>query len=436
VSSAPYFLRYLELGTDADETAIRRAYARKLKKIDQEADAAGFQALREAYEAALSWSRRGALAPAFDEEDEVAPAETAEAAPSPAPAPDPDPAPAAPAEREDAPQALARAVFAELAAAAAAHPGNYQAVKKTFELALEDPRLIRVDAKDIFEWLVAEHLLQGWRPGNEALIDIAARGFDWDNDRGRLKRFGWSGAALDQAVAELNLFTQNHDRSEREGYLQLIRRLRTGERPGDGVLANGLPVLERLAARYPALFPLITSSANLERWRAWAGELPGWRRKLGAWRYGPKEPKASKADSAPRSPFGWTSIVVAFIVLSALSRLVTTSSTPTSTSSGRDIEAMRLEGQKVMAEVKKASALLAALPTQQNCGEVARYEHERTSKASAFPRQPNVGPILDRRILDCASAGLWPHPTESDPAVQGAIKRQALRHKPPPPAEK
>lgn len=50
-------LRELGLTADADERAVKRAYAAKLKIIRPETDPEGFQKLNETYQAALEWLR-------------------------------------------------------------------------------------------------------------------------------------------------------------------------------------------------------------------------------------------------------------------------------------------------------------------------------------------------------------------------------------------
>lgn len=54
------FLNTLDLGDEADIRDIRLAYTRKLKQLDLAAAPAAFQALRDTYEAALSWAQGGA----------------------------------------------------------------------------------------------------------------------------------------------------------------------------------------------------------------------------------------------------------------------------------------------------------------------------------------------------------------------------------------
>ena len=57
-------LTVLGLGADADERAIKRAYAAKLKTVRPDEDPEGFQRLNEAYRAALQWAMRRPARPA------------------------------------------------------------------------------------------------------------------------------------------------------------------------------------------------------------------------------------------------------------------------------------------------------------------------------------------------------------------------------------
>ncbi|WP_164137870.1 J domain-containing protein [Stenotrophomonas maltophilia] len=71
-------LHVLELDETADERAIKRAYAKRLRVTRPDEDPVAFQHLHEAYQAALDWVRQEALAYAADEgEDEDEPAEHA-----------------------------------------------------------------------------------------------------------------------------------------------------------------------------------------------------------------------------------------------------------------------------------------------------------------------------------------------------------------------
>ena len=60
----PHALRVLGLGTDADERAIKRAYAARLRTTRPDEDPDGFQRLNEAYQAALHWAKQQPVRPA------------------------------------------------------------------------------------------------------------------------------------------------------------------------------------------------------------------------------------------------------------------------------------------------------------------------------------------------------------------------------------
>ena len=276
----PAYLQRLALDKDADERAIRRAYARELKLIDQEADPAAFQALREAYEAALGWVQWQQHEVQDDDDvhrDDVLPAaavpltldETSgqPAATQPAPPPHTEQAAVAYADfvrqiDAEAPQATKRT-----SALWSAH----------LERSLE--QLVSIEARELFEHHVATLLADGWRPGHETLLVAAAAIFSWKEDRRRLYNLGMAGATLNRALEEHAMFSQQIEAARKE-QSKLISRLRDPAAPIPGELVKHHRALEWLHANYSTWMSLITDAGAVGRWRQAYADLPGWRRKL------------------------------------------------------------------------------------------------------------------------------------------------------------
>ncbi|CAM4025728.1 TonB family protein [Paracidovorax anthurii] len=319
----PPFLAHLGLDPTADDRAIRRAYSRLLKQIDQENDPGGFQALRQAYEMAMHWfasqgpqagpEPAGAEAPPHEgraavpegaegRQERAGDAPAAEvgsgsgvgagAAAGPRPAADV-------AGRQEAARASeqsAREVFEALREQLAqGRLGTHAEVLAWLKQALDGDRLIDMDARFLFEGGVAALLADGWRPGHEYLFGPAMDCFDWHEDRGRLAAFGRAGAVISAAIDELDFYDSLPNR-ERLPQRDVIRRLRDGRRPRTSALLRQWPVAERLRRLYPHWLHVITDVGNVERWQGWAQAIPRWRRWLAY--TPPLPPDPSKAGTA------------------------------------------------------------------------------------------------------------------------------------------
>lgn len=247
-------LERLGLERDAEARDIRRAYARELKKIDQARDAAGFQQLRDAYEGALAFAQWQA------DQGDPAPA------PTPAPAP-----PVLPVLLQANPEELADAAANDFCAALPqlarqhdeAAPAPWEAA---LQQALLDERLFNIDARHGFELRVAIVLVNGWRPGHEALLTAATAIFHWARGT-QLAALGQAGLMLQRALDERALF-DSQGPSTIDAQRRVLALLRQESPSRDAQIQQGKPAFERMHARFPGWLAIVAPRESVLHWHA------------------------------------------------------------------------------------------------------------------------------------------------------------------------
>lgn len=432
---APQFLQRLELDTSADERAIRRAYAQKLKQIDQEADPAGFQALRAAYDAALNWARHAARAASAGPVS-ATPVGSAAETPVSAAAAQPVPsyaqrnivprvrvAAASSAEPQHVASPLAEPVSVPVkrapvddpvAHAAAALSGFLDAFRSALadtqsaldrkvwqaklEQALASDALVNMAARDVFEQRLALLLTRGWQPGHEVLLTAATHVFRWDEGRGGLRRLGQAGLVLDRAMQERATFDLQFPH-ERVAQRDVIQRLRDPAEPTADELVSSMPRLEAAAGNFPNWLGMITDLSRLPQWRELYAALPA----LG--RAAPKSaarPRAAARSGSSRRWWGGAVVALA-VVLINMAHLSSPKYSPMPTTGFE--QQSRNEGNTRSAPALPPPARTQWQPPQPQF----RWQSPQ------LPQPPNTAPI--------DSAATQPMPPPSKAAIAALVRR-------------
>lgn len=333
----PSCLVRLGLDLHADERAIRRAYAQRLKQLNPDTDPQGFQSLRHAYESALNWhsvDRKAPPALAHVVADEPAPQPTHDvpATPEPAavpPATEPSDVPAPP-EPADVPSATEPAPALPVPAPIAGpcvtdlldllrhklDAGDLRTrsdVRAWLSATLDIGPLIDLDARFAFERGVAVLLAEGWKPGRELLFGPAIDCFGWAQEGGHLAQFDHPGERVAMAIRDLQAVDTQPD-DVKLAMRDLTRQLRTGTRPGTSVLLAQLPLLEQMGQRHPDWLHIVTDVRGIQRWREWERAAPHWRRWLA-------RKRADRAAAPSRgSSFKLHRVLFALLLLSVVMR--------------------------------------------------------------------------------------------------------------------
>jgi hypothetical protein len=244
--AAPWFFEVLGVPAYADAVMVRRAYAGRLRAIDPEADASGFERLRAAYEAARTWCEQHAA----DGEVDVA-------------------VPTPPADEADTVKAdnVVDALAEQLSRDLSAQPAS--AVEALLDTALASLRRRYIDAPGQFEERIVDLLRACAIPHRPEVFAAASRQFRWHEVAGhdaRDVRQAW----VERVTAQHEAW-RDFERRAKSRWMVLIERAQHGL---DAGVARRWPDMAHLRDVLPDWLTLHLTPAELAAWKAAYDALP------------------------------------------------------------------------------------------------------------------------------------------------------------------
>lgn len=415
----PWFLGYLDLTTEADIAAIKRAYARLLKKIDQATDIDGFMRLHEAYRLAIEWSRRSSPEPA-------APVlETIEMSGRTVGAPDTTPPPQN--ARHDAtehprdvfqnaiehPQETAARAIDALIASLEAGTTAQQALD-------EQLRVVRdghLRAAATFEALLLDRLMHSLLPKRVALFYAAREAFAW-SDITHLAQLGLAGKWLDQLGMELRAWQKECFKLgagspiDQFAGAALLERAALTPQDFNREVALNWPLMRDLLTRYPRYMALRYDWPSLQAWemayKAIAHTIDP--HTGGAW--AAEREKPGRTWTGPLTPaLVCLAILLLIALLFAVFVLGQRPGAPAPTTVG---------SQDTESEAHRQRAAIPELPRNppidpRTCSYVERAVH---AEGWNPPDEPEMRDRIRSTARACLNLGIWPNRHANDAQLQ------------------
>jgi hypothetical protein len=243
----PWFIELLALDADADERAVKRAYAARLKQVDPGADPAGFARLREAYEFARAWISQQ---PPVDDASPVVQASIPAAAPVQRVVnEDPHAAATRLAERF-----IRRVRYGEQADFAS-----------ELEACAAELRRQHIDAPFLFERILLDAMVNARMRRRADVFDTLRAHFGW-HEYMHLASLGPAGAWIDAVEQQRQAFETLPPLAQKDLRSWLVRYGESSTPIPDDV-ALAWPRVSEALARFPRYLGLYLAEARVTEWK-------------------------------------------------------------------------------------------------------------------------------------------------------------------------